>query len=160
EDPNIANYTASAGISAATLKGVTGPANGTAILSSGWAQSGTFELTNMGNGGTLVVGDTLQVAGVYPANPQSRGRYSNTLQQFVVLPPGGYAVINGVASPGGPQFATATLANGTFAASTGIYTATAGGALTVTVGECLITGGQFQNVSTVAATFTGTPAVT
>jgi hypothetical protein len=160
EDPNIANYTASAGIAAATLKSITPVTGGTAILASGWAQSGTFELTNMGNAWTLVVGDTLQVAGVYPANPQSRSRYGNTLKQFVVLPPGGYAQINGTAAPGGPQFATATLTNGTFNAATGTYTATAGGALTVTVGDCLITGGQFQNVSTVSGTFTGTPAVT
>ena len=165
EDPNVANYTASAGIAALTLAGIANgnASGGTAILSSGWAQTGYFELSNAGAAGTLYVGDTLQVAGVYPANPQSRGRYGNTLKQFVVLPPNGYAQINGSATPGGPQFTAGALGgagNGTFNATTGQYTSTAGGLLSVLVGECLITGGQFQNVSTVAATFTGTPAVT
>ena len=39
------------------------------------------------------------------------------------------------------------MAHGTFNATTGLYTCTSGGLLTVTVGECLISGGQFQNVS-------------
>ena len=158
EDPNIANYTASLTISAATLAGVTTAVGGSGIVTSGWAQTGVFNLTNMGNGGTLVVGDTITVAGVYPANPQNRNRYGSSLKQFVVLPPGGYAQTTGVATTGGPQFASATLTNGTFATATGTYTSTAGGALSVTVGECMITGGQFQNVATTAA-FTGTPAV-
>ena len=89
----------------------------------------------------------MQITGVYPVNPQNRGRYGNTLKQFVVLPPGGYAQMTGVASPGGPQFAAATLTHGTFNAATGLYTSTSGGLLTVTVGECLISGGQFQNSS-------------
>ena len=105
------------------------------------------------------MGDTVQIAGVYPANPQNRSRYVNTLKQFVVLPPGGYAQMSGVATPGGPQFAAATPTNGTFNATTGLYTSTAGGLLDITVGDCLITGGQFQNVSTTTA-WTGTPAVT
>ena len=158
EDPNIANYTASATISAATLAGVTAAAGGTAIVTSGWAQTGTFFLSNMGNAGTITVGDTVTVAGVYPVNPQSRSRYGTALKNFVVLPPGGYAQMVGTAAPGGPQFATATLSNGTFNATTGVYTATAGGLLTITVGECMITGGQFQNVTTTTS-FTGTPAV-
>jgi len=158
EDPNIANYTASAGISAATLAGVTAAAGGTAIVTSGWAQTGTFFLSNMGNAGTITVGDTVTVAGVYPVNPQSRSRYGTNLKNFVVLPPGGYAQMVGTAAPGGPQFATATLSNGTFNATTGVYTATAGGLLTITVGECLISGGQFQNVTTTSS-FTGTPSV-
>jgi hypothetical protein len=159
EDPNIPNYTASANIVALTLGSIVPVTGGTAILATGWAQTGTFELTNCGSTAAVVtVGDTLQIAGVYPVNPQSRGRYGNALKQFVVLPPGGYSQVTGVATPGGPQFAAATLVHGTFAAATGIYTSTAGGLLTVTVGECLIYGGQFQNVATTAA-WTGTPAV-
>ena len=128
EDPNIANYTASAGIAALTLAGIANgnASGGTAILSSGWAQTGYFELSNTGSTAAVcAVGDTLQVAGVYPANPQSRGRYGNTLKQFVVLPPNGYAQINGSATPGGPQFASGAVGgagNGTFNATTGVYT--------------------------------------
>jgi P22 coat protein - gene protein 5 len=158
EDPNVANYTASANISAATLAGVTTATAGSALLTSGWAQTGVLNLTNMGASGTIVVGDTITIAGVYPVNPQGRNRYGNSLKQFVVLPPGGYAQMTGSAAPGGPQFAAATLANGTFTASTGTYTSTGSGALAVTVGECVITGGQFQNCATTAS-FTGTPAV-
>lgn len=160
EDANIANYTTGTLSNAPVLAGVVSPGGGTAILASGWAQSGTFELSGLtGTTASCVVGDTLQVTGVYPANPQNRGRYGNTLKQFVVLPPAGYAQMTGVAAPGGPQFATATLNHGTFNATTGTYTSSGGGLLTVTVGDCMITGGQFQNVSTTSA-FTGTPVVT
>jgi len=148
EDANIANYTTGTLDGTPVLAGATSPTGGTALLTSGWAQTGTFEISGLGNATAQVyVGDTLQVKGVYPVNPQNRGRYGNTLKQFVVLPPGGYAQMTGTAGPGGPQFATATLNHGTFNAATGLYTCTAGGLLTVTVGECLISGGQFQNSS-------------
>lgn len=148
EDPNIANYTTGSFLGTPVLAGGTSAAGGTALLTSGWAQTGTFEISGLtGSSAACFVGDTIQVLGVYPVNPQSRGRYGNSLKQFVVLPPGGYAQMSGVAAPGGPAFASATLANGTFNATTGLYTASSGGKLTVTVGECLISGGQFQNVS-------------
>src|SRR6267154_597582 len=150
EDPNIAGYTSGTLAGTPVLAGATSPTGGTALLTSGWAQSGTFEISGLGAGNTTqcVVGDTLQVLGVYPVNPQSRGRYGNALKQFVVLPPGGYAQMTGTAAPGGPQFAAATLAHGTFNAATGAYSTAGGtGLLTVTVGECLISGGQFQNAS-------------
>ncbi len=150
EDPNIANYTTGTLAGTPVLAGATAPSGGTALLTSGWAQTGTFEISGLGAGNTTqcVVGDTLQVLGVFPVNPQSRGRYGNVLKQFVVLPPGGYAQMTGVATPGGPQFAAATLLHGTFNATTGAYSTAGGtGLLTVTVGECLISGGQFQNVS-------------
>jgi hypothetical protein len=148
EDPNIANYTTGTLDGTPVLAGATSAAGGTALLTSGWAQTGTFEISGLGNTtAQCYVGDTLQIKGVYPVNPQNRGRYGNTLKQFVVLPPGGYAQMTGVAAPGGPAFAPATLAHGTFNASTGLYTSSSGGLLTVTVGECLISGGQFQNVS-------------
>lgn len=148
EDPNIANYSTGSLLGTPVLAGATAPTGGTALLTSGWAQTGTFEISGLtASSAACVVGDTLQVLGVYPVNPQSRGRYGNALKQFVVLPPGGYAQMTGVAAPGGPQFAPATLSHGTFNATTGLYTATAGGLLTVTVGECLISGGQFQNSS-------------
>lgn len=159
EDPNIANYTTGTLTGTPVLAGVTSAAGGTALLTSGWAQTGTFELSGLtNNAAQCVVGDTLTVAGVFPVNPQNRGRYGNQLKQFVVLPPGGYAQMVGVAAPGGPQFAAATLSHGTFNATTGTYTSNGSGLLTVTVGECLISGGQFQNVATTSA-FAGTPAV-
>lgn len=167
EDANIPNYTTGTlPGGSATLAGIaTGNASGgTFILASGWAQTGVMELTGMtaSANAACVVGDTLQVAGVYPANPQNRGRYGNTLKQFVVLPPNGYAQMTGTAAPGGPQFAAGAVGgagHGTFNATTGVYTTSGAGTLSVTVGDCLITGGQFQNVSTTTA-FTGTPAVT
>lgn len=148
EDPNIANYSTGSLLGTPVLAGGTAPTGGTALLTSGWAQTGTLELSGLTNSSAACkVGDTIQILGVYPVNPQSRGRYSNTLKQFVVLPPGGYAQMTGTAAPGGPQFAAATLANGTFNATTGLYTAGGSGLLTVTIGECVISGGQFQNVS-------------
>lgn len=166
EDPNIANYSTGSFLGTTpVLAGITTAAGGSAILTSGWAQSGILNLSGLtASSAACYVGDTIQIAGVYPANPQSRSRYGNNLKTFVVLPPGGYAQMTGVATPGGPQFATATLTAGTFnatpgQATTGLYSASGTGTLSVTVGECIITGGQFQNVST-NASWTGTPAVT
>jgi hypothetical protein len=148
EDPNIPTFTTGSLLGTPVLAGATSPTGGTALLTSGWANSGTFEISGLtGTSAGVFVGDTLQVLGVYPVNPQNRGQYGKTLKQFVVLPPGGYAQMVGVAAPGGPQFAAATLTHGTFNATTGLYTANGSGLLTVTVAECLISGGQFQNVS-------------
>jgi len=148
EDPNIATYTTGTLTGTPVLAGATSATGGTALLTSGWAQTGTFEISGLTNtAAQCYVGDTITVLGVYPVNPQNRGRYGNALKQFVVLPPGGYAQMVGSAGPGGPQFNTATLAHGTFNAATGLYTSNGSGLLTVTVGECLISGGQFQNVS-------------
>lgn len=160
EDPNIANYALGTLTGTPVLAGITTAAAGSALVTSGWAQTGVFNLTGLTNTAAQVqVGDTIQIAGLFPVNPQSRGRYGNSLKQFVVLPPGGYSQITGVASPGGPQFAAATLAAGTFNATTGLYTSSGSGTLAITVGECAITGGQFQNCAATSA-FTGTPAVT
>lgn len=165
EDANIANYTTGTLSGTPVLAGVaTGNGSGgTFILTSGWAQNGVMELSGLSNTtASCTVGDTIQVAGVYPANPQNRARYGNVLKQFVVLPPGGYAQVNGAPSSAGPQFATSATGgagNGTFNATTGVYTSGGSGLLSVTVADCLISGGQFQNVVTTTA-FTGTPAVT
>ena len=146
EDQNIpVMTTGSPGVSTPIL---TTPIAGTAFLASGWAQSGTVSTQGWANSTAAVaVGDVIQFAGVYPVNPQNRQQYGRTLKQFVVMPPGGYAQMSGAATPGGPQFATATLAHGTFNATTGLYTSSAAGLTTVTIGECVISGGQFQNVS-------------
>jgi hypothetical protein len=160
EDPNIAAYSTGTLTGAPVLAGTSTAVGGSAIVTSGWAQQGVFNITSLtNNAAQCFVGDTIQVAGLFPANPQNRNRYGNTLKQFVVLPPGGYAQMNGVATPGGPQFAPATLTNGTFNAATGLYTSSGAGLLSLTVGDCAVTGGQFQNVSPSAA-WTGTPAVT
>jgi hypothetical protein len=165
EDPNIANYATGTLTGTPVLAGVTTAVGGSALLTAGWAQTGILNLTGLTNTALqCAVGDTLQIAGIYPVNPQSRGRYSNVLKTFVVLPPGGYAQMTGVATPGGPQFSPATLAAGTFnatpgSATTGFYTSSGTGTLSVTIAECVVTGGQFQNCVATAA-FTGTPAVT
>ena len=163
KDPNIAPYTTGTLTGTPVLAGVTTAAAGSALLTTGWAQTGFFNLQGLTNtAAQCYVGDTLQIAGLYPVNPQNRGRYGNTLKQFVILPPGGYAQMNGSAGPGGPQFNTATLTAGTFNATTGLYTSSGSGTLSVLVGEVAITGGQFQNCAAVTSTgnFTGTPAVT
>jgi hypothetical protein len=159
EDPNIANYTTGTLTGTPVLAGITSAVGGSAILTSGWAQTGVLNLSGLTNSASqCFVGDTITIAGVFPVNPQSRGKYGTALKQFVILPPGGYAQMVGTAAPGGPQFAPATLAAGTFNATTGLYTSSGSGTLAVTVGECVITGGQFQNCATTSA-FTGTPAV-
>jgi hypothetical protein len=148
EDENMVTYTTGAQGGSPVLAGA-GSAGGTAVLATGWAQTGTFATTGWtASTGVVKVGDILQINGVYPTNPQNRSQYGRALKQFVVLPPAGYAPMSGAAVPGGPQFAAATLANGTFNATTGVYTSGSGsGALTLTVGECLIYGGQFQNAT-------------
>jgi hypothetical protein len=160
EDPNIATYTTGTLTGTPVLVGITAATGGSAILTSGWAQTGVLNLSGLTNtAAQAFVGDTIQIAGLFPVNPQSRGRYGTALKNFVILPPGGYAQMAGTAAPGGPQFAAATLAAGTFNAVTGLYTSSGSGTLALTVGECAITGGQFQNCATGAA-WTGTPAVT
>ncbi len=159
EDPNIANYTTGTLTGTPVLAGTSSSVGGSALLSSGWAQTGVINLQGLTNSAAQVqVGDTITIAGIYPVNPQNRSRYGSNLKQFVVLPPNGYAQMTGSAAPGGPQFASATLAAGTFNPLTGTYTSSGSGTLSVTIGECVITGGQFQNCQASSA-FTGTPAV-
>ena len=158
EDPNIAYATTGTLTGTPVLAGALNgnSSGGTAILASGWSGSGVFEITGLTNTAAQVyVGDVLQIKGVYPVNPQNRGQYGSSLKQFVVLPPNGYGQMTGVAAPGGPQFAgypstsvaTGGASNGTFNAVTGLYTSSGAGKLSVTVAECLIYGGQFQNSS-------------
>jgi len=155
-DQNVVSFTTSAGAAAPVLTANTGGA----FLTSGWAQSGFIQTGTWGaSAAVLKVGDILQIAGVFPANPQSRTQYGNQLKQFVVLPPGGYLSNPAGAATPGLVFAPATLTSGTFNAATGVYTSTAGGALSILIGECCITGGQFVNAVTTAA-FTATSAIT
>ena len=149
EDQNIPTFVTGAQGGSPT---VTSTPSGTALLTSGWAQQGTLSTGGWSNStGVVKVGDTIQIAGVYPVNPQNRLQYGKILKQFVVLPPGGFvAPPNGAASPG-LTFGAATLTNGTFNPTTGVYTSGSGGLLTLTIGECIISAGQFQNVTAAPA---------
>jgi hypothetical protein len=131
---------------------VTATPSGTALLTTGWAQSGTLSTGGWtASTGVIKVGDTIQLGGVYPVNPQNRLQYGKALKQFVVLPPGGFvAPPNGAAQPG-LTFGAAALTNGTFNPTTGVYTSGSGGLLTLTIGDCVISAGQFQNVTAAPA---------
>ncbi len=154
-DQNVVAFTTGVGGGTPTLANTTH----TGIISTGWAQQGFIETTGWTAAASarVKVGDIIQIAGVFPVNPQSRTRYQNGapnggLKQFVVLPPGGYTQNPvGTATPG-LQFAAATLTSGTFDASTGVYSSTAGGALSIMIGEVVITGGQFQNATSPSST--------
>lgn len=149
EDQNIPVFTCGAQGGTPVL---TTPIAGTAFMTSGWAQSGTVSTQGWSNStGVITVGDVIQFAGVYPVNPQNRLQYGKTLRQFVVLPPGGFATPpTGAAAPG-LTYAAATLAAGTFNPATGVYTSSGTGTLTLTIGDCCISGGQFQNVTVAPA---------
>ena len=156
KDQNVVSFTTGAQGGTPTLKAVTQPA----IISTGWAQSGFLQTTGWTASTAVVkVGDIIQIAGVFPANPQSRTQYGNSLKQFVVLPAGGYTQNPVGAATPGLSFAAQTLTYGTYNASTGVYTASSGGDLSLLIGEVVITGGQFQNVNTTSA-FTTTAALT
>lgn len=127
-DQNTVSYQVGAGGGSPQLINNTS----SAWLASGWAQSGLMQ----SNGWTasanprLTIGDIITVTGVFSANPQNRGAYgSNRQRQFVVIPP------------------SATLANGTYNATTGVYSSTSGGALDFYVKNVGIYGGQFQNIT-------------
>ena len=149
EDQNILSYTTGTVTGGSTTNPVLRAAAGTgAILGTGWAQSGTLGLGGFtASSAALNVGDILQIAGVYPVNPQNRLQYGRTLKQFVVLPPAGFTTPPNGAATTGIYYASATLLNGTFNNLTGVYTSDANGYLQVVIGECLIYGGQFQNVT-------------
>ena len=157
EDQNVVAFTTGAQGGTPLLTANTGGA----FLTSGWAQSGFIQTNGWtASTGVIKVGDIIQIAGVFPANPQSRTQYGNSLKTFVVLPPFGYTQNPiGTASPG-LAFASGTLTSGTFNPATGVYTSGGGaGALSILIGECCISGGQFQNVVTTSA-FTATSAIT
>ena len=149
EDQNIPVFTCGAQGGTPVL---TTPIAGTAFLTSGWAQQGTVSTQGWSNStGVITVGDVIQFAGVYPVNPQNRLQYGKTLRQFVVLPPGGFVVPPPGAAAPGLTFGSAALAAGTFNPVTGVYTSSGTGTLTLTIGDCCISGGQFQNVTAAPA---------
>jgi hypothetical protein len=116
------------------------------VLSGFTASAGTIAFT---------VGDTIQFSGIYPVNPQNRLQYGRTLKQFVVLPAGGFITPPNGAASAGLTYGGSSLTNGAFNPATGQYTTDASGYVQVTIGECIITGGQFQNCTgTMTATTT------
>jgi hypothetical protein len=157
EDQNVVSFTTGAQGGTPLLTANTAGA----FLTTGWAQQGFIQTNGWtATTGVVKVGDIIQIAGLFPANPQSRTQYGNALKQFVVLPPFGYTQNPvGSATPG-LAFAAGTLTSGTFNATTGVYTSGGGaGALSIMIGECAITGGQYQNTVATAA-FTATSAIT
>jgi hypothetical protein len=156
KDQNVVTFTQGAFPSAPTLKAVTQPA----IISTGWAQAGFLQTTGWGAAGPgPKVGDVISIAGVYPANPQSRTQYGSSLKTFVVLPPGGYTQNPVGAATPGLSFAAASLTYGTFSASTGQYTADGSEDLSLYIGEVVITAGQFQNVTVPGGSISTTAAL-
>jgi hypothetical protein len=87
EDQNVVSFTTGAQGGTPLLTANTGGA----FLTTGWAASGQIQTNGWTNStGVIKVGDIIQIAGVFPANPQSRTQYGNALKQFVVIPPFGY----------------------------------------------------------------------
>jgi hypothetical protein len=158
EDQNILSFTTGAATGTAASFTLYSTAGTGALLTTGWAASGTLGLQGFTASSAAVrVGDVIQIAGVYPVNPQNRLQYGRTLKQFVVLPAGGFATPPNGSATTGIYFAPAVLTNGTFNNLTGIYTSDSSGYVSVLIGECVISGGQFQNVT---AAPTSTAAIT
>ena len=137
-DQNISNQTFGSWAGSPKF-GTAGTSSG--VVSSGWADSGTFYLTGFTASTAVVnVGDTFTIAGVYMANPQNR-QATKQLRTFVVRPP--------VGNP----------SNGTFSATSdifgnvtgGTYTSDGSGNLQITAAVACITGGQHQNVGAAPA---------
>jgi len=127
-DQNIVSYTVGAGGGSPVLANNTS----SAWLASGWAANGLIQTTGWTASANprLNIGDIITVTGVFSANPQNRAAYGSSRQrQFVVIAP------------------QATLANGTYNSTTGVYSSTAGGALDFWVRNVGVYGGQFQNVT-------------
>ena len=157
EDQNILSFTTGTqtGLTTATTGKYQTATGTTAILTTGWAQTGTIVLSGFTASSTaLTVGDTIQFTGLYPVNPQNRLQYGKVAKQFVVLPAGGFTAPPSGAATTGIYYAPATLTNGTFNNLTGVYTSDTSGYVQVTIGDCIISGGQFQNIT--AAPVAGT----
>ena len=127
-DQNVVSYTVGAQGGTPTLSNNTS----SAWLASGWSSGGWIETTGWtaSAAARVTVGDIITVSGVYAANPQNRGAYGSSRQrQFVVIPP------------------PSTQASGTYNSSTGVYSSTSGGALSLYVRNVGVYGGQFQNIT-------------
>ena len=138
-DQNIASHTFASWAGSPVYNNTVGTSS--ALLATGWSDSGTFGLSGFTAATAVVnVGDTFTIAGVYMVNPQNRN-ITRQLRTFVVRPPVG------------------GLSNGTFSAVNdvfgnvvgGTYTSDGAGKLQLTVAVAIISGGQFQNVNVAPA---------
>lgn len=113
----------------------------TALLSTGWADSGTLQTKGWtASTAVLNVGDVIYMANVFMVNPQNRAA-TKQLRAFVVRPP--------VGTPSNGTFTPVTDIFGNVVGGT--YTSDAGGLLQLTVASACISAGQFQNVSAAPA---------
>ena len=154
EDQNILSFTTGTNTgTAASFATLTGSSySNSALLSAGWAANGTLTVQGFtATSPVTKVGDTFTIATVYPVNPQNRLQYGRSLKQFVVLPPGGFGTPPNGAATTGIYFSPATLTNGTFNNATGVYTSDGSGYCTLSIGEAIISGGQFQNCTAAPA---------
>lgn len=120
----------------------------TALLTTGWADSGTLGISGFTNStATVNVGDTFTMASIFMVNPQSRAT-SSQLRSFVVRPP--------VGSPAFGTFVPVTDVFGNVVGGT--YTSDSSGRIQLTIAVAVISSGQFQNVS--GAPVSGTTALT
>lgn len=111
-----------------------------ALMTSGWADSGTLYCTGfMASTAVVNVGDTFTM-GVYMVNPQSRAT-TKQLRTFVVRAP--------VGSPSNGTFSPVTDVFGNVVGGT--YTSDSSGNLQLTIAVAVISAGQFQNVSAAPA---------
>lgn len=151
EDQNVMSFTTGTNTgTAASFATLTGASySNSALLSTGWAASGTLTVQGFtATSPVCTVGDIFTIATVYPVNPQNRRQYGRTLKQFVVLPAGGFGTPPNGAATSGIYFSPAILTNGTFNSANGVYTSDGSGYCTLTIGEAIISGGQFQNCTT------------
>ena len=150
EDQNI--YTMTTGTNTGTASAftlLTGSSySNTALLTTGWAASGNITVQGFtASSPVCTVGDVFTLGGVYPVNPQNRRQYGRSLKQFVVLPPGGFGSPPNGAATTGIYYSPASLTNGTFNNANGVYTSDSNGYCTLAIGDAVISGGQFQNVT-------------
>ena len=141
-DQNVVAYTVGAqgGSPAFTTTGTS-----TALLTSGWADQGTLQTSGWTASANprLNVGDVFTIALVTAANPQNRSAFgSNRLRQFVVRPATGTTLLNGT-------FAAVTDSAGVVTGGT--YSSKSDGTLTLVISPCIISAGQFKNVTVAPA---------
>jgi hypothetical protein len=139
-DQNIVSHTFGSWATGGTVE-YDSTGTSSALLTTGWADSGTLALKGFSNSTAVVnVGDTFTIEGVYMANPQNR-LAARTLRSFVVRPASGTPT-SGTFAPTYDVFGNV---NG------GTYTSASNGKLQLTIAEAVISAGQFQNVSAAPA---------
>lgn len=148
-DQNIANHTWGNWAGSPVYNATYGSG---ALLTSGWADSGTLGVSGFTNASsTINVGDTFTLAGIYMVNPQNRAA-TKQLRSFVVRPP-----------VGSPSTGTFTPTYDVFGnVISGTYNPNSSGQVSLTIAVAVISAGQFQNVSAAPVTTTTvlTPSAT